>query len=88
MLEAVHLLLAFELFVVVVAVDSRWLRFSLTDELKALVPEAPAGRRGRRPATTWRRSSRCRSGSARSSADGRRTLVHGLLEGSVRVHDA
>ena len=45
MLEAVHLLLAFELFVVVVAVDSRWLSFSLTDELKALVPDAAAGPR-------------------------------------------
>jgi hypothetical protein len=37
-LEAVHLLLAFELFVVMVAVDARWLRFALTDELGALRP--------------------------------------------------
>ena len=35
-LEAVHLLLAFELFVVVVAVDSRWLSSALTEQLHAL----------------------------------------------------
>jgi hypothetical protein len=35
-LEAVHLLLAFEMFVVVVAVDSRWLTSALTDRLVAL----------------------------------------------------
>ena len=35
-LQAVHLLLAFELFVVVVAVDSRWLSHSLTKHFEAL----------------------------------------------------
>jgi hypothetical protein len=35
-LEAVHLLLAFEMFVVVVAVDTRWLRSALTAQLRAL----------------------------------------------------
>lgn len=37
-LEAVHLLLAFEMFVVVVAVDSRWLSSALTGQLAALRP--------------------------------------------------
>ncbi|MEJ2619982.1 MAG: P-loop NTPase fold protein [Candidatus Thiodiazotropha sp.] len=36
-LQAVHLLLAFELFVVVVAVDSRWLSHALTKHFGALV---------------------------------------------------
>lgn len=40
-LEAVHLLLAFELFVVVVAVDSRWLSSALTDQLVALRDATP-----------------------------------------------
>lgn len=44
-LEAVHLLLAFELFVVVVAVDSRWLLRSLQEhyatQLSVRPPEAP-----------------------------------------------
>lgn len=35
-LQAVHLLLAFKLFVVVVAVDSRWLSHALTKHFKAL----------------------------------------------------
>jgi hypothetical protein len=38
-LEAVHLLLAFPLFVVVVAVDTRWLESSLSEALPALAPE-------------------------------------------------
>ncbi len=38
-LQAVHLLLAFELFVVVVAVDSRWLLHSLRQQSKALAAE-------------------------------------------------
>ncbi|MFG3602511.1 P-loop NTPase fold protein [Micromonospora chersina] len=44
-LEAVHLLLAFEMFVVVVAVDTRWLSSALTEQLHALVEnEDDAGR--------------------------------------------
>ncbi|WP_428240216.1 P-loop NTPase fold protein [Gynuella sp.] len=38
-LQAVHLLLAFELFVVVVAVDSRWLSHALIKHFDALAPE-------------------------------------------------
>ncbi|MFD9324320.1 P-loop NTPase fold protein [Streptomyces sp. NPDC060065] len=41
-LEAVHLLLAFEMFVVVVAVDSRWLDSALTGRLSALRPASAA----------------------------------------------
>jgi hypothetical protein len=86
-LEAVHLLLAFELFVVVVAVDSRWLSFSLTDELKALVPDAAAGPRPT-PGDYLEKIFQVPFWVRPLSADGRRTLVHGLLEGSVRVQDA
>ncbi len=39
-LEAVHLLLSFRMFVVVVAVDSRWLTSALTDRLIALRSDA------------------------------------------------
>lgn len=39
-LEAVHLLLSFELFVVVVAVDTRWLRSSLHEALPSLQPSS------------------------------------------------
>jgi KAP family P-loop domain len=42
-LEAVHLLLAFELFVVVVAVDTRWLSSALTVQLSALRAEPAEG---------------------------------------------
>src|SRR5206468_9352712 len=39
-LQAVHLLLAFDLFVVVVGVDSRWLLRSLEEEYAQLKPRA------------------------------------------------
>ena len=42
-LQAVHLLLAFELFVVVVAVDSRWLSHALTKHFEALVVDRQNG---------------------------------------------
>jgi len=42
-LQAVHLLLAFELFVVVVAVDSRWLSHALTKHFEALVMDRANG---------------------------------------------
>lgn len=44
-LQAVHLLLAFELFVVVVAVDSRWLSHALINNFKALAPENSASKK-------------------------------------------
>jgi hypothetical protein len=42
-LQAVHLLLAFELFVVVVAVDSRWLNHALTKHFEALMVDRSNG---------------------------------------------
>ena len=42
-LQAVHLLLAFELFVVVVAVDSRWLSHALTKHFEALAVSSNNG---------------------------------------------
>lgn len=42
-LQAVHLLLAFELFVVVVAVDSRWLSHALTKHFEALTVNSNNG---------------------------------------------
>jgi hypothetical protein len=44
-LEAVHLLLAFEMFVVVVAVDTRWLESALTVQLPALTDNDHDGSR-------------------------------------------
>ena len=80
-LQAVHLLLAFPLFVVVVAVDARWLAKSLEQHYGELlsttrppsdpapVPDgarSPAPRwRAPRPMTTSRRSSRSPSGCGR-----------------------
>lgn len=49
-LQAVHLLLAFPLFVVVVGVDSRWLLLSLEDHYTALRGRSDEGRRGERTA--------------------------------------
>ena len=42
-LEAVHLLLSFELFVVVVAVDTRWLNSALISALPSLLQDAETG---------------------------------------------
>ncbi len=99
-LEAVHLLLSFRMFVVVVAVDSRWLTSALTDRLVALRSEPvdqDSEERGRR-------GSRASSGRATPKdylekifqlpfwvqpvpTPGRKQLVHGLLADSVRHSD-
>jgi hypothetical protein len=86
-LEAVHLLLAFELFVVVVAVDSRWLSFALTDELRALDAVNRSGRRAT-PHDYVEKIFQLPFWVQPLSADGRRSLVRGLLEGSVRAPGA
>lgn len=39
-LEAIHLLLSFQIFVVVAAVDQRWLTAALVDQLPSLAPDA------------------------------------------------
>jgi hypothetical protein len=90
-LEAVHLLLAFQQFVVVVAVDQRWLRAALIQQLPALseTPEvsATAGEHEVRPTAQdyvekifqlplWVQPVK---------AAERARLVTGLLSGSVRV---
>lgn len=41
MLQAIHLLLAFELFIVVVGVDARWVRHSLKKQFPDLLSEDP-----------------------------------------------
>jgi hypothetical protein len=81
-LEAVHLLLAFELFVVVVAVDSRWLSFALTDELRALDSATRSGRRAT-PHEYLEKIFQLPFWVQPLSEPGRRSLLHGLLEGSV-----
>jgi len=83
-LEAVHLLLAFELFVVVVAVDSRWLSHALTDELHALDAFNRGGRRAT-PQDYLEKIFQLPFWVQPLSPNGRRSLVHGLLEGSVRA---
>jgi hypothetical protein len=82
-LEAVHLLLAFELFVVVVSVDSRWLTFALADQLRALTSTDSDGRRAT-PADYLEKIFQLPFWVQPLEAAGRRSLVHGLLQPSVR----
>ena len=88
-LEAVHLLLALDLFVVVVGVDPRWLLGSLEHHFEASsrpAATAPAGCAGaRRRRTSSRRSSRSRSACARWSGGGFERLVGELLPLSERT---
>jgi KAP family P-loop domain len=83
-LEAVHLLLAFELFVVVVAVDSRWLSHALTNELHALDTYSRGGRRAT-PQDYLEKIFQLPFWVQPLSSAGRRSLIHGLLEGSVHA---
>jgi hypothetical protein len=76
-LQRVHMLLAFELFVVVVAVVARWVEEALTQSYKCCVSRSRRPFRPRRMAgtptardalprrTTWRRSFKSPSGSSR-----------------------
>jgi hypothetical protein len=97
-LEAVHLLLAFELFVVVVAVDSRWLSSALTEELHALrQPAASSGRSTPRGPAPGSEQPTPRDYLEKIfqlpfwvqplTGDARGQLVRGLLAGSVRAAD-
>jgi hypothetical protein len=43
-LQAIHLLLAFKLFVVVVGVDARWVTYSLKEQYKGMLVVPPQGR--------------------------------------------
>jgi hypothetical protein len=85
-LEAVHLLLAFELFVVVVAVDSRWLRFALTDELQALADRGPNAQRAT-PQDYLEKVFQLPFWVQPLTDGARQALLHGLLEGMVASPD-
>jgi hypothetical protein len=85
-LEAVHLLLAFELFVVVVAVDSRWLTSALIDRLVALQPR-PAEPDQPTTHDYLEKIFQLPFWVQPRASDGRKALVHGLLRRSVRVPD-
>ena len=62
-LQAVHLLLAFPLFVVVVAVDARWLAHALQSRYpRSPVAGSPPAVAPCCPTITWKRSSRSRFG--------------------------
>ena len=83
-LEAVHLLLAFDLFVVVVAVDARWLSHALSSELAALKPSV-TGERQPSPRDYLEKIFQLPFWVQPMLPDGRRALIRGLLEGSVKV---
>lgn len=77
-LQAVHLLLAFDLFVVVVAVDSRWLSDALIDRHPALVAQAAHGHAT--PQNYLEKIFQLPFWVQPLGAGGRRALVRGLLE--------
>ena len=81
-LEAVHLLLAFPLFVVVVAVDSRWLESSLREHYQQL------GQHGATPADYLEKIFQVPFWVRPLSDDTRRTFLHGLLAPNLRASDA
>jgi hypothetical protein len=83
-LEAVHLLLAFEMFVVVVAVDTRWLSSALTEQLHALVEdEDDAGRPT--PHDYMEKIFQLPYWVQPLTLGARSQLIRGLLAGSVRT---
>jgi hypothetical protein len=77
-LQAVHLLLAFDLFVVVVAVDSRWLSSSLISEHPNLVGAVHDG--SATPRDYLEKIFQVPFWVQQLSESDRRHLVHGLLE--------
>jgi hypothetical protein len=85
-LEAVHLLLAFELFVVVVAVDSRWLSSALTKELDAL-GDKNAGVNRPTPQDYLEKIFQLPFWVQPLTNPGREQLIRGLLSGAVRGPD-
>lgn len=82
-LEAVHLLLAFELFVVVVAVDSRWLSSALTEQLHALGAGASQQAGQPTPQDYLEKIFQLPFWVQALSIDDRQNLVRGLLADSV-----
>ena len=91
-LEAVHLLLAFQQFVVVVAVDQRWLRSALIQQLPALnetpdIPTCVGGREDRPTAQDYvEKIFQLPLWVQPVNAAERAKVVTGLLSGSVRAH--
>lgn len=81
-LEAVHLLLAFEPFVVVVAVDERWLTHALTTELSSLAVDGSGPERAT-PHDYLEKIFQVPFWIRPLAPDARRRLIHRLLEGSV-----
>lgn len=77
-LQAVHLLLAFPLFVVVVAVDKRWLAGSLAGHYGPLLSSAPDGDRAR-PDDYVEKIFQVPFQVPPLDAPARRSLLHGLL---------
>ena len=95
-LEAVHLLLAFPLFVVVVAVDSRWLAGSLRRSYGALfegvegpgtVGDSWAGTRQARPDDYLEKIFQVPFRVQSLGDEGRRRMVHGVLEGALATDE-
>lgn len=84
-LEAVHLLLSFRMFVVIVAVDSRWLRSALTDRLVAL--RASDGIDHPTANDYLEKIFQVPFWVQPISLQGRSQLVHGLLHDSVVAKD-
>ena len=82
-LEAVHLLLSFEMFVVVVAVDSRWLTSALTDRLVALRSSSTATGQPT-PKDYLEKIFQLPFWVQPLPPPGRKQLLHGLLSNSVR----
>jgi len=85
-LEAVHLLLAFEMFVVVVAVDSRWLSSALTEQLPALRSAVP-GSSHPTPQDYLEKIFQLPFWVQPLTDPSRQQLMRGLLAGSVRGID-
>ncbi|MEZ5101662.1 MAG: P-loop NTPase fold protein [Thermoleophilia bacterium] len=81
-LQAVHLLLAFDLFVVVVAVDSRWLAEALLEHYPALVAEGER-RAQATPADYLEKIFQIPYWVRPLGDDQRRSLIRGLLAGNV-----
>ncbi|BCJ46958.1 hypothetical protein GCM10010168_35220 [Actinoplanes ianthinogenes] len=83
-LEAVHLLLAFEMFVVVVAVDTRWLSAALTDQLPALTETGQDDDRHPAPRHYLEKIFQLPYWVQPLTPEARMQLVRGLLAASLR----
>ncbi|GGO87247.1 hypothetical protein GCM10011348_39990 [Marinobacterium nitratireducens] len=85
-LQAVHLMLAFKLFVVVVAVDSRWLRHALTKHFKALTGNQ-AGKRHATPDDYLEKIFQIPFWIQPIGETARRNIIQGLLRDHLQAAD-